>query len=202
MIYRCENEQCDYWGESTALPEKCPLCGAALEPVAEQAMTGDDWAALGSGWMDCREEAGKARMVECFRRAAYLGSAWGTCNLGICLEQGIGVEADARQAFWLYQQAMEMGSLNAVCCLGVCHEYGIGTQKNEQIAAAYYKMAAEHGSPRGQLLLSFEREALLAEGFDLTTPVVVSNGDEFAMEKAQGGEVRPGDTIITLTKRA
>lgn len=54
---------------------------------------------------------------------------------------------------------------------------------------------------RGQLLLSFEREALLAEGFDLTTPVVVSNGDEFAMEKAQGGEVRPGDTIITLTKR-
>ena len=131
MIYRCENEQCDYWGESTALPEQCPLCGAALEPVAEQAMTGDDWAALGSGWMDCREEAGKARMVECFRRAAYLGSAWGACNLGICLEQGIGVEADARQAFWLYQQAMEMGSLNAVCCLGVCHEYGIGTQKNE-----------------------------------------------------------------------
>ena len=55
---------------------------------------------------------------------------------------------------------------------------------------------------RGQLLLSFEREALLAEGFDLTTPVVVSNGDEFAMEKAQEGEVRPGDTIITLTKKA
>ena len=55
---------------------------------------------------------------------------------------------------------------------------------------------------RGQLLLSFEREALLAEGFDLATPVVVSNGSDFTMEKAQGGEVRPGDTIITLTKRA
>ncbi|WP_294547055.1 PTS glucose transporter subunit IIA [uncultured Pseudoflavonifractor sp.] len=53
---------------------------------------------------------------------------------------------------------------------------------------------------RGQLLLTFEREALLAEGFDLATPVVVSNGDEFTMEKSQGGEVRPGDTIITLTK--
>ena len=55
---------------------------------------------------------------------------------------------------------------------------------------------------RGQLLLSFEREALLAEGFDLTTPVVVSNGDEFAMEKALDGPVRPGDTILTLTKKA
>lgn len=55
---------------------------------------------------------------------------------------------------------------------------------------------------RGQLLLSFERDALLAQGFDLATPVVVSNGDEFVMEKAEGGEVRPGDTIITLTKRA
>ena len=55
---------------------------------------------------------------------------------------------------------------------------------------------------RGQLLLSFEREALLAEGFDLATPVVVSNGDEFIMEKAEGGEIHPGDTIITLTKQA
>lgn len=55
---------------------------------------------------------------------------------------------------------------------------------------------------RGQLLLSFERDALLAQGFDLATPVVVSNGDEFVMEKAEGGEVLPGDTIITLTKRA
>lgn len=55
---------------------------------------------------------------------------------------------------------------------------------------------------RGQLLLSFEREALLAEGFDLTTPVVVSNGDEFTMEKAPEGQVRPGDAVITLTKNA
>ena len=55
---------------------------------------------------------------------------------------------------------------------------------------------------RGQLLLSFEREALLAEGFDLTTPVVVSNGDEFSMEKVQDGQIRPGDTVITLTKKA
>ena len=55
---------------------------------------------------------------------------------------------------------------------------------------------------RGQLLLSFEREALLAQGFDLTTPVVVSNGDDFTMEKVQEGQVRPGDTILTLTKKA
>ena len=55
---------------------------------------------------------------------------------------------------------------------------------------------------RGQLLLSFEREALLAEGFDLATPMVVSNGDEFSMEKVQDGQIRPGDTVITLTKKS
>lgn len=47
-------------------------------------------------------------MAECFRKAAYLGSAWGTCNLGICMEQGDGVERNPEQAFWLYSQAMEM----------------------------------------------------------------------------------------------
>ena len=42
----------------------------------------------------------------------------------------------------------------------------------------------------------------LAEGFDLATPMVVSNGDEFSMEKVQDGQIRPGDTVITLTKKS
>ena len=44
---------------------------------------------------------------------------------------------------------------------------------------------------RGQLLLSFERDALLAQGFDLATPVVVSNGDEFVMERRRAAKSFP-----------
>ncbi|MFR1040305.1 MAG: tetratricopeptide repeat protein [Clostridium sp.] len=126
MIYHCEDHTCNYWDEGEKLPERCPQCGRKLLRANEADMTGDDWTALGNTLWDA-EASDKKRMVDCFRKAAYLGSAWGVCNLGICMEQGNGVEADPVQAFWLYQQAVEMGSLNAVCCLGVCYQYGIGT---------------------------------------------------------------------------
>lgn len=51
---------------------------------------------------------------------------------------------------------------------------------------------------RGALLLEFDREALMAEGFDLTTPVVVSNGSLFLLEKCAPGAVARGDTLLQL----
>ena len=153
MIYHCEDHTCNYWDEGEKLPERCPQCGRKLLRANEADMTGDDWTALGNTLWDA-EASDKKRMVDCFRKAAYLGSAWGVCNLGICMEQGNGVEADPVQAFWLYQQAVEMGSLNAVCCLGVCYQYGIGTAPDAKQAAELYCKAAEYGSPRGQMLLA------------------------------------------------
>lgn len=153
MIYHCEDRTCNYWDEGEKLPERCPQCGRKLLRANEADMTGDDWTALGNTLWDA-EASDKKRMVDCFRKAAYLGSAWGVCNLGICMEQGNGVEADPVQAFWLYQQAVEMGSLNAVCCLGVCYQYGIGTAPDAKQAAELYRKAAEYGSPRGQMLLA------------------------------------------------
>lgn len=152
MIYHCEDHTCNYWDEGEKLPERCPQCGRKLLRANEADMTGDDWTALGNTLWDA-EASDKKRMVDCFRKAAYLGSAWGVCNLGICMEQGNGVEADPVQAFWLYRQAVEMGSLNAVCCLGVCYQYGIGTAPDAKQAAELYCKAAEYGSPRGQMLL-------------------------------------------------
>ena len=134
MIYHCEDYTCNYWDEGEKLPERCPQCGRKLLRANEADMTGDDWTALGNTLSDA-EASDKKRMVDCFRKAAYLGSAWGVCNLGICMEQGNGVEADPVQAFWLYRQAVEMGSLNAVCCLGVCYQYGIGTAPDAKQAA-------------------------------------------------------------------
>ena len=93
-------------------------------------MTGDDWSALGVFWISRPD--GKERGLACFPPPRRHGKWLGTCNLGICMEQGIGVEADPRQAFWLYQQAVEMGSLSAVCNLGVCYEQGIGTTSDQK----------------------------------------------------------------------
>lgn len=65
--------------------------------AAEGEMTGDDWSALGVFWISRPD--GKERGLACFRRSAGMGSGWGTCNLGICMEQGLGVEADPRPGF-------------------------------------------------------------------------------------------------------
>lgn len=147
MIFRCSDQGCGYFGEGPRLPEFCPRCGKRMLQAAEGEMTGDDWSALGVFWISRPD--GKERGLACFRRSAGMGSGWGTCNLGICMEQGLGVEADPRQAFWLYQQAVEMGSLSAVCNLGVCYEQGIGTTSDQKKAVELFRRAAEHGSSRG-----------------------------------------------------
>ena len=50
----------------------------------------------------------------------------------------------------------------------------------------------------GQPLILFDREKLEACGCDLSTPMVITNGDK--MEKAQEGPVQAGkDTVLTVT---
>ena len=152
MIYHCIKDDCRFWGEGDTLPERCPQCGAPLVQAEKGELTGDVWSALGVFWME--QDGHEDRALECFRRSARMGSGWGTCNLGLCMEQGIGVEADPRQAFWLYQQGVEMGSLSALCNRGVCDETGIGTAPDTQKAAECYRQAAEYGSARAQRLLA------------------------------------------------
>lgn len=125
MLFHCTKGDCRFWGEGAAMPDACPRCGGALTAGERAKMSGDDWCALGVFWME--QDGAEEKAVSCFRRAARLGSGWGACNLGLCLEQGTGIEADPRQAVWLYQQAAEMGSLPALCNLAVCYEEGIGT---------------------------------------------------------------------------
>ena len=153
MIYGCTNEECRWFGEGDTLPQACPHCGQALEERDEKDLTGDEWCRLGLFWTEA-EPPQEEKALACFRRSAGLGSGWGTCNLGLCMEQGIGIEADPRQAVWLYKQAVEMGSVAALCNLGVCVEQGIGIAEDPAAAAALYLAAAEHGSARGQRLLA------------------------------------------------
>ena len=152
MLFHCTKEDCRFWGEGEVLPDACPRCGGALTAGDREKMSGDDWCALGVFWIE--QDGAEEKAVSCFRRAAQLGSGWGACNLGLCLEQGTGVEADPRQAVWLYQQAAEMGSLPALCNLAVCYEEGIGTPSDPHQAVELYRRAAEYGSTRAQRLLA------------------------------------------------
>ena len=92
MIYHCVKDDCRFWGEGDAVPQRCPQCGAPLVQAKEGELTGDAWSALGVFWVE--QDGHEARALECFRKSAQMGSGWGTCNLGLCMEQGIGVKAD------------------------------------------------------------------------------------------------------------
>ena len=64
-------------------------------------------------------------------------------NLGICYQNGTGVEKNFQKAFELYQKATEQGSALAQCNLGICYQNGIGVKKNTQKAVELYQKAAE-----------------------------------------------------------
>lgn len=53
----------------------------------------------------------------------------------------------------------------------------------------------------GDLLISFDIDQVKAAGYDVITPVLVCNTDDFAsVEGVTGSDVAPGDTIIKITK--
>lgn len=66
----------------------------------------------------------------------------------------------------------------------------------------HYQVHAGNGDKvtKGQLLITFDREAIAAEGFDTITPIVICNSDQFSNITVHTGTVNPGDDLITLTK--
>ena len=64
----------------------------------------------------------------------------------------------------------------------------------------YYEPHVQTGSRvrAGDLLLTFDREAIERAGYQTITPVVLTNADEYAaLQTRTGGAVRVGDTVIT-----
>ena len=52
---------------------------------------------------------------------------------------------------------------------------------------------------KGQLLLRFDLEAITAAGYRLTTPVVVTNSDDYAaVEPAAKGRVEAGQDLLVV----
>ena len=99
--YRCENPDCGFLAEEE--PDVCPQCGDTFFlSVDEEELTGPDWVQLGNRAVD---EERPTDALACYQQAAALDDMLGVTNLGWCLEAGIGVPADPRQAVVLYAQA-------------------------------------------------------------------------------------------------
>lgn len=78
---------------------------------------------------------------------------------------------------------------------------GMDTVKLE---GKYYTAHVQDGSPvkKGDLLIEFDREGILAEGYDITTPVIVTNTEDYAEVKAETfGPVKAGEPALSCTAK-
>src|SRR5699024_5334823 len=110
--------------------------GTFFQRVDEEEMTAGDWVSLGG---QAVEENRDTDALACYQRAAALGDPNGLTNLGWCLEAGVGVEADPRQAVVLYAQAAAQDYVPALTNLGFCYTYGIGVERDAAKALECYQ---------------------------------------------------------------
>lgn len=72
-----------------------------------------------------------------------------------------------------------------------------------ELKGKYYEGHVKAGDTvkAGDLLISFDIEQVKAAGYDVITPVLVCNTDDYAsVDAVTGNDVVPGDTIIKITK--
>ena len=54
---------------------------------------------------------------------------------------------------------------------------------------------------KGDLMGAFDMDAITAAGYRLTTPVVITNADEYTgFQLVKSGAVQPGETVFTASK--
>ncbi len=67
----------------------------------------------------------------------------------------------------------------------------------------YYTAKVQDGASvkKGDLLVEFDLDGIRGEGYDVTTPVVITNTDEYAQVKAvKTGKTTAGDPVIEITR--
>jgi hypothetical protein len=86
-----------------------------------------------------------------YRRAAEAGLPEAQFNVGVMLDSGRGVTADAAEAAVWYARAASHGNRRAAYNLGQLYEYGQGVPKNTDIARAWFA-ASGLGAGRAHML--------------------------------------------------
>ena len=117
----------------------------ALEDCRQAAEDGDANAVVQMG-MNCLYGIGGAakdpgKAFRWFSQTAPDDPA-GLYWLGVCYDNGFGVEQDEDRACRLYQESAAGDYAPALCNLGVCYESGQGVEKNLEKAKYWYSRAA------------------------------------------------------------
>ena len=90
-----------------------------------------------------------------YRAAAEQGDARAQFNLGLCYENGEGVEQSYAMAVRWYCVAAEKGDVNAQFNLAVSYEKGQGVRQSYIEAVKWYRAAAEKGYVNAQFSLGW-----------------------------------------------
>ena len=77
---------------------------------------------------------------------------------------------------------------------------GLDTVKLE---GKYFEPAVKAGDKvkAGDLLMKFDIKAIQKEGYDVVTPIIITNSDEYELKKATAGAVRSGAAILSIIKK-
>jgi len=90
---------------------------------------------------------------ELMRTAAQEGDAQAQCYLGVCYQNGQGVEQNHQEAVKWFRRAAEQNDPVAQCYLGVCYWTGQGVPQEFGEAAKWLREAAEQADPAAQFNL-------------------------------------------------
>lgn len=72
-----------------------------------------------------------------------------------------------------------------------------------ELQGKHFEMLVKAGDrvSLGDALIRFDRESIATCGYDLTTPMVVSNSDDYVIEMMTTGDVAAGAPLLKLTKK-
>lgn len=71
------------------------------------------------------------------------------------------------------------------------------------LGGQYFRPLVKTGEvvKRGDALISFDIDGITAAGYDMTTPMVVSNTDDFELQTLTSGNVMSGQPLLRLSRR-
>lgn len=88
---------------------------------------------------------------EWWSKAAAQGFAKAEYNVGVCYENGMGVEKNTVKAFEWYSKAATQGFSHAEYNVSICYGNGIGVEKNNIKSCTWMSRAANNGSLDAQI---------------------------------------------------
>ena len=91
-------------------------------------------------------------------------------------------------------------SLVAACGAEILIHVGLDTVN---LKGEHYKVIAKNGDivKKGDVLMEFDKDAIVAAGYDVITPVVICNSGDYGTFQTQVGQtVTAGDVVIELGK--